>query len=287
VPPATVAHAFNTLLALSCAQILQVSKGSMSMLSSNAAAGDVPSRLGRSQPGSPTAAATMTAGTAARAGGLYPADTSQLRDTAPMSALHSWGGPSSVAPLTQLRQQQQQQQQQGRASFGSNTSSTPAGLLISPSVAALANKYATSSVGGSSVGGLSLPEQPSTGKCTGRMRMLAVGDLFTLRQCAAVCTCPRATPVQRNRQDAHVGSGRPTHTAAVHTVTVCTCPPATPAQRNSICPTATDPAAACASIHTSPHLCPHLRAVAVAALVTVLQVVLTPATALGGHPAGT
>jgi hypothetical protein len=64
-------------------------------------------------------------------------------------------------PLTQLRQQQQQQQ---RTSLGSNTSSTPAGLLISPGVAALASKYATSSVGGSSVDALRMPEQQSVGK---------------------------------------------------------------------------------------------------------------------------
>jgi hypothetical protein len=36
--------------------------------------------------------------------------------------------------------------------------------MISPSVAALASKYATSSVGGSSVGGMSLQEQPSAGE---------------------------------------------------------------------------------------------------------------------------
>jgi hypothetical protein len=61
-------------------------------------------------------------------------------------------------PGTQLKQQHE------RSSFGT-TSSTPPGLLMSPGVAALANKYATSSVGGSSVGCLSMPgSQPSTGE---------------------------------------------------------------------------------------------------------------------------
>jgi hypothetical protein len=55
-----------------------------------------------------------------------------------------------------------------RSSLSRHTSSTPDGLLISPGVAALANKYATSSVGGSSVGGLSLAGlPPSTGENTG------------------------------------------------------------------------------------------------------------------------
>jgi hypothetical protein len=134
----------------------QVSKGSMSMLRSNAAAGHIPSRLGRSQPGSPTSAYTVTGI------GFGAADTSQLRDCAPHSTMRSLVGAqgSAGAPRTQLRQQQQQ----SRVSLGSNTSSTPAGLMISPGVAALASKYATSSVGGSSVGGLSLQEQPSAGE---------------------------------------------------------------------------------------------------------------------------
>ena len=105
----------------------------MALLRSSAAAGHIPSRLGRSQPGSPTAAYAAAAGASAGAGlgvGLG-GDTLQQRDVAPLRTLR--GG---VLPQTQLRQQQQQQQ--GRASLGSNTSSTPAGLMISPSVAALA-----------------------------------------------------------------------------------------------------------------------------------------------------
>lgn len=84
-----------------------------------------------------------------RTGGVAAAEN-------PFTGLHD----RAAAPeaFTQLKQD--------RKSLGavSNTSSTPAGLLISPGVAALANKYATSSVGGSSVGALNVPDQPSAGE---------------------------------------------------------------------------------------------------------------------------
>jgi hypothetical protein len=147
---------------------LQVSKGS---LLTGKTAGDRPllSRLGRSQPSSPTAAFPAAA-TASQVDALFAVDTSQLRDAPPPSTLHNVTSAAGMRmPLTQLRQPQQQQQQ--RTSLGSNISSTPAGLLISPGVAALASKYATSSVGGSSVGALSLPEQQSTGRWAQSMPM--------------------------------------------------------------------------------------------------------------------
>jgi len=145
---------------------MQVSKSGFALLKGGAAGGHIPSRLGRSQPGSPVA--TMTAAMAAGSSALgnCAGDTLLLRDTAPLSSMrglgacgaYAAGGPHATGvPQSQLRQQ-------SRISLGSNTSSTPAGLVISPSVAALASKYATSSVGGSSVGGLSLPEQQSTGE---------------------------------------------------------------------------------------------------------------------------
>lgn len=129
-----------------CNLLHQVSKGR-----GGAACG--PSRLGRSQPGSPTAAYAAAAGLCG--------DVRQPRDSVPLGTLSGLAAAAGAGSMlhTQLRQQQQQ----SRVSLGSNTSSTPAGLLISPGVAALANKYATSSVGGSSVGALTMPEQPSTG----------------------------------------------------------------------------------------------------------------------------
>lgn len=130
----------------------QVSKGRGS-----AAGGHLPSRLGRSQPGSPTAAYASATGL------CPPVDTRQLRDSSVTMSLGSLPGLASAAGGNSVLQTQLRQQQQSRVSLSSHTSTTPAGLMISPGVAALANKYATSSVGGSSVGALSLPEQPSTG----------------------------------------------------------------------------------------------------------------------------
>ncbi|WIA34718.1 hypothetical protein OEZ86_013029 [Tetradesmus obliquus] len=109
------------------------------------------SRLGSSsQPGSPTGG-YRGPGVGGLWGPAAAAAAPGLGDTGPARA-----GP----PGTQLKPPQQD-----RSSFGT-TSSTPPGLLMSPGVAALANKYATSSVGGSSVGCLSTGmggSQPSTG----------------------------------------------------------------------------------------------------------------------------
>lgn len=139
---------------------MQVSKSGLALLKGGAAGGHITSRLGRSQPGSPIA--TMTAAMAGTSGALdtCAGDTLLSRDTAPLSSMRGLGACGAYTagvPQSQLRQQ-------SRVSLDSNSSSTPAGLVISPSVAALASKYATSSVGGSSVGGLSLPEQQSTGE---------------------------------------------------------------------------------------------------------------------------
>ncbi|KAF6265737.1 hypothetical protein COO60DRAFT_870826 [Scenedesmus sp. NREL 46B-D3] len=125
-----------------------------------------PSRLGSSsQPGSPTVGYR---GPSAGRWGPGAAAVPVLGDVGPVNA-----GP----PATQLQPHE-------RSSVGTS-SSTPPGLLMSPGVAALANKYATSSVGGSSVGGLSMASsRPSTGPGTkqrpvGRDLSLAYGSQDT------------------------------------------------------------------------------------------------------------
>eukprot|EP00775_Hariotina_reticulata_P003930 gene3930-4184_t len=109
----------------------------------------LPSRLGKSQPCSPAGAARR-----------HPALLDQHPYCSAATAGHGkapgTAGRASQAALAesdawkQLDQGPMTHRKQERSSLGSNTSSTPAGLLISPGVAALASKYATSSVGGSS-----------------------------------------------------------------------------------------------------------------------------------------
>lgn len=146
----------------------QVHTTGRGLLHSNAARGHLPSRLGCSQPGSPTAG-HGTAGLLGTTGRGVP----QLCGDSPCVGLQGIAGSNQPgtcvgaftarrAPLTQLRQQQQQPPT--AVSLGSNTSSTPEGLLISPGVAALASKYATSSAGTCSIPDTTdLPEQHSTG----------------------------------------------------------------------------------------------------------------------------
>jgi hypothetical protein len=134
----------------------------MTLLRTGAVSGRIPSRLGCSQPGSPTAAFDAAASLAVPGG----CGSVQLRDTLPpLSTVRGLSGTQGyMAAGAAAGGSSQAQQQEGRVSLGSNTSSTPAGLMMSPSVAALANKYATSSVGGSSIGALSVPEQQLTGE---------------------------------------------------------------------------------------------------------------------------
>lgn len=123
-----------------------------------------PSRLGMSQPGSPlttykaAAAAAATPWTSTGACNFSTLGTVGPRAVPPLTALQARTAATAPQPFTQSKHD--------RNSLGavSNTSSTPAGLFISPGVAALANKYATSSVGGSSIGAMSLPDQLLTGE---------------------------------------------------------------------------------------------------------------------------
>eukprot|EP00879_Flechtneria_rotunda_P019846 GHRR01020860.1.p1 GENE.GHRR01020860.1~~GHRR01020860.1.p1 ORF type:complete len:461 (+),score=147.66 GHRR01020860.1:55-1383(+) len=132
----------------------------------------ISSRLGRSQPGSPLAAHGAAA---ANSNGLRQDEGQQKQqqglvvgvacsqDAVMRTAYKQYQG---HAPLTQGKP--------NRTSLGCSSSSALGAVIISPSVAALANKYATLSAGGTSVGDLS---DMSTGVLTGHTKKPACRDL--------------------------------------------------------------------------------------------------------------